>query len=47
MNNISTAQNKKPLVIPDGFQAMLEALARDVLLQQPNDVEQFAASFFR
>ena len=32
--------------IPNGFQNILEALAREVLRDQPEDILSFSASFF-
>lgn len=43
----TTADGKpKQLVIPEGFQSMLEELATLVISQQPCDVEKFSLDFF-
>ena len=36
----------KRLVVPEGFQKMLEELATLVIQQQPSDIEKFSLDFF-
>ena len=45
MSSVSNNDNKS-LHIPDGFQEMLEELARLVISQQPTDVDKFSLQFF-
>ena len=43
--SVSYAPTK--LRIPIGFEHLLEALAREILREQPKDIIQFAAEYFR
>ena len=35
------------LKVPEGFQALLEGLAREVLREQPTDIIKFSAEYFK